>query len=517
MILPLLLALLAVGDPTIAPAAPAPAAADEALELTLEDAIQLALDHNLSIEGARLDAQSALEGFGSAWGAFDTVFFSSASYRDGKSAPSPSNTVGGVEVGGSPATKNTLTQWRTGFRGMFLSGTSWSLDAGPRRQQTSNSQFESDVYTGDWGLTVSHPLLRAGADDYARTALERSRQDALVASLSAEQVANDTLQTVTTAYWLFVFTRQDRKTRELSVDLAQELLDITGRKFEQGLQNRINVTEVEAELATRREELLQARNAERDAEDQLRRLVLAPSERADWDRPIVPLTEPSPPAAVAPDLNESIDMAIAWRADVARARELLRRADIDVTRAESESLPLLDLTGSYGANANKKTYGQVYGALDDTRYDTRTVALNFEVPFGNRGAGYRLRQAEVQRQRAGVDLRDAELTAVSEVRAAVRQVQLQIERVAATAETVRLQQAVYDGEVKRLENDLSTPFQVRQSQRDLLSAIDTETRARLDLEVARAGLLASQGRLLYVSGRERSLPEMPLDEAPPAP
>jgi len=69
----------------------------------------------------------------------------------------------------------------------------------------------------------------------------------------------------------------------------------------------------------------------------------------------------------------------------------------------------------------------------------------------------------------------------------------------------------------RLENDLSTPYNVQQFQRDLLTAIDNETRARLDLEIARTLLLASQGQLLAAYGFERSMPELSLTDAPPAP
>jgi outer membrane protein TolC len=145
------------------------------------------------------------------------------------------------------------------------------------------------------------------------------------------------------------------------------------------------------------------------------------------------------------------------------------------------------------------------------------VRLDFELPIGNRTAGYEVRRSQVLRQRAGVVLREAEMTGYAEVRTAVREVKLQTERVAATAETARLQQEVYDGETRRLENDLSTPFLVRQAQRDLLAAIDSETRAKLDLEIARTRLLAAQGRLLYVYGMERSVPELSLTEPPPSP
>jgi len=497
----------------------------EPLELSLDDALHLALQNNLSIAGARLDAQATVEQFGVEWGAFDTVFNAGASWDRVTTAPSPSNFVGGVDVGGSASVERTTTAWTTGFSGQFLTGTRWSFDIGPRQVETQGPPDStvvppddgfSEVTTGNWNLAVVQPLLRGGGD-YARSALVLARHDAQAAALDAEQLASDTLQSVTTAYWLLVFSRQDTKTRELSVQLATELLDITRRKFEQGLQNKIEVTQAEAELATRREELLTAQNTEKGAEDNLRELVFAPSDKRDWDRPLVASTKPEPPQAGELDVDKAIDVALSWRADVAAERERLQSAEVDVDRASNQADPQLDLTAGYGINSNQNTYSEVYSHLKDTNFDETSVALAFSLPLGNRSAGYALRRSEVNRERQGVALRDTEMTAVGEVRAAVRQVELQRLRVQVTAEATRLQQEVYDGEVKRLQNDLSTPYNVQQFQRDLLTAIDNETRARLDLEIARSLLLASQGQLLKAYGFERSMPELSLTEAPPAP
>ncbi|MHC5209929.1 MAG: TolC family protein [Planctomycetota bacterium] len=494
-----------------------PAGETDALELTLDDAIQLARTNNLTLQTARLDVQSAIHAFDASWGAFDTVFFANATYSRGDTAPTPSTIIGGIEVGGSPATDVEFANWRTGFTGTFLTGTTWTFDVGPQKVETETVDFSSSVYTGDWGLELSHPVLRNGADDYARSALERARHDANIAALAAEGMANQTLEVVTAAYWNLMFARADLRTRELSVELASELLDITRRKFEQGLQNRINVTEVEAELAARREELLRARTTEENAQDELRRLVLAPENEAEWSRELVLTTRPAPATEEALDLQAALQLAMVYRPDVAEAREQLARAEVDVRRAINQQRPRFDVTGGYGANANNTSYGEVYADLDGTEYHEKHVRLDFELPIGNRTAGYEVRRSQVARQRAGVVLKDTEMTAYSEVRTAVREVQLQTERVSATAETARLQQEVYDGETRRLENDLSTPFLVRQAQRDLLSAIDAETRAKLDLEIARTRLLAAEGRLLYVYGMERSIPELSLTEPPPAP
>jgi outer membrane protein TolC len=229
------------------------------------------------------------------------------------------------------------------------------------------------------------------------------------------------------------------------------------------------------------------------------------------------LTQPTPAQATSIDLDSAIATALVYRADVAAAREGVLRSEVDLRRAHNQTLPLFDLSGGYGVAANQSSYGSVYSHLDDTSFNEAHVGFALEVPIGNRGAGYALRASQTARERAGVNLREVEMTAYQEVRLAVREVELQIARVAATDETVRLQQEVYDGEVRRLENDLSTPFQVRQTQRDLLTAIDTAKRAKLDLEVARSALLQAQGRLAYAYGMERSLPELSIEEAPPAP
>ncbi|MGQ0551916.1 MAG: TolC family protein [Planctomycetota bacterium] len=496
------------------PAQTAPSPSEAPWQLSLDEAIAQARSHNLALRTAALDAAAAVASFQAAWGPFDTIFFANGSASRGTTAPSGANFVGGTFVGAGPKVKADVVSLTSGFSGQFLTGTTWVFDVNLSGVETDvGGGFIREVYRGNWNLDLTQPLLR-GSGDYARDALLLARHDASISALQAEQTANQTLMDVTRAYWNLVFALRDVITREASVTLATELLEITRRKFEQGLQNRINVTEVEAELATRRQELLTAVTGRQAAEDELRRLVLAPERDEDWNRPIEPTTEPGGVVVVTPDLDTALAVARRSRADLEAARRGVERSDVEVRRAESQSEPRLDVTGGYGLNSNESSYGHAAKHLDDIGFKEAHVRFAFELPLGNRAAEFALRRAQVLRERSGVSLREAELLTVSEVRAAVREVQLQSERVVATAEATRLQREVYEGETRRLENDLSTPFQVRQTQRDLFTAIDNETRARLDLEVARSNLLAAQGVLLSVHGSERLLPELSLSEAP---
>src|SRR5262249_47940923 len=162
-----------------------------------------------------------------------------------------------------------------------------------------------------------------------------------------------------------------------------------------------------------------------------------------------PVTAPAPAEPVSIDVDEAIDVAMKYRADVASAQQVLQRSEVDERRALNQTRPRLDLTGSYGLNANQESYGQVLDNLDHPTSNEQRITLGFEMPLANRGAGYALRRAQLERQRAGVTLRDTELTVISEIRNAAREVELQIERVAATHESTRLTRETYEGEKRR--------------------------------------------------------------------
>ncbi len=499
-----------------APPTPPPA---DALHLTLNEAIDRGMRNNLTIRQVRLDAEQTVDTYGQAWGAFDTIFFLDGTASRSVAAPTPTNIVGGVNVGGAASTETVFVDIKTGFRGTFLTGTSWSFDVGPRRVKTFSDAGESDVYVGDWTLSVSHPLLRGG-DNFARSALTLARQDVEISAAASFASILLTLETIIDAYWNLVFTNEVVATRMGAVVLAQELVATTTAKEAQGLQTQLEVFEVKAELAQRKEEELTAKNAALDAIDLLRRLILAPDVDDElWDLPIT-VAKDAVATAPAPEtkLQVAVDTALARHPDVVAARTRLQRADVILERAENLALPKLDLTGAYGINSNEDDYRDSLTNLNDEEFDTVSLVLGLEIPFGNRTAGYAVRRAQSERREAGVALRDTEIAVITRVRTAVREVELQELRVGVTEEAMRLNEQLYDGERRRLENDLSTPFQVRETLQNYLTATDTHTRAKFDLEIGRARLLSAQGVLLEYFGYARELPP-DLDESvrPPAP
>ncbi len=518
---------------TAAPAVDAPDGA-QLIELSLEQAIAECINNNLALQRSGLSTEASVAGLGAAWGDFDTEFFTTVTRSETVQAPKPINFSGGVNLGPSNTSEFDFLSVRSGVRGKFETGMTWELSASTTEVRNTNRRvpqetfpgsgvfvtkdLDNDETTAEWSLSLTQPLLRGGSKDYARSELELAAKDVSIAAIATRSLTYTTIVSVVTAYWELVYSRQNVDTVNLSLELAGELLAITERKYQQGIQNRIDVIEVEADVARRLEELLTAENAVKQAVDNLQQLVFAPESDDEWSREIIPSTAYAPPPEGSRvDTQAAVRDALMLRPDIANARLDLERAAIEVRRAESESQSRLDITGSYGLNSNETNSGLALRRLNDTGLHEASIFIDYEVPFGNRRAGYNLRRRKIERERASVALREAEIIAVSGVRSSARDVGLQTERIKATAETTRLRLEVYEGEKRRLENDLSTPFEVREAQRDYLTAVDEGTRARLDLAIAQTNLLSSRGRLLEHYGIVPPMPDVSLDDAPDAP
>ncbi|HEX7126480.1 MAG TPA: TolC family protein, partial [Thermodesulfobacteriota bacterium] len=122
--------------------------------------------------------------------------------------------------------------------------------------------------------------------------------------------------------------------------------------------------------------------------------------------------------------------------------------------------------------------------------------LVFTYPLGNRVARSRLTSAELALRQAQIQVRTLELQVTEEVRAAVRAVNANAQRVEATREATRLAREQLTAEQRRLAVGLSTSFEVLRLQTDLATAQNAEIVAITDYRVSLANLDRVAGVLL---------------------
>jgi len=220
-----------------------------------------------------------------------------------------------------------------------------------------------------------------------RSALRRSVA-LLEAARAGTEVARRTLiQGVDDAYYGFALATAKRRASELSLTATEEFAHTTELLFNAGEVAQVDVVRARLQLASRRDDLEQARAAEAVAAGGLRVLVgyelTAPLE-------IVELTNEKPNAT---DIDRFVASAVANRPELAQFDAEKRAAEQDAKAARAERLPQLtySINGGFDSQSLK---------LDPLHDHTGVLAtLSLTVPIFDWGASRsRERQAHLRIQ-----------------------------------------------------------------------------------------------------------------------
>lgn len=466
--------------------------------LTADDAVTLALEHNLQLQADRIGPELAVlaqRSAATAWtpAVFSRLFSVSSDTPAASSFDAAINQVSADRFGSEIGVSQRLP-WGTSYR------VSWD---GTR--QSSNSaivRFDPELQTTATASIVQ-PLLRGLRTDDARSERDTAARLRERASLALAADIATTERDVRRAYWSWIFARDLLVVERESMTMAQRLLDGNRRRVETGAMAAVDVIEAEAEVARRREAILIAEKNVRNAEDVLRALIFE-----DVTPPDDPLTPPaSHPSASLPTSADLVTRALADRQDLQMLRKDIDVQGVAIRRLRDESLPDVALQVDYSRQASggpevqralaggtlgstPATFGSVLDELWRGRYPTWSVQLSVSYPIGlARGEADRAR-ALLASQQMRATLKAAEQKVATEVRAAVREVETDRQRLETTRATVDLAERRLDAEERKFAAGLSTSFFVFQAQRDLSQARESELAAIRDARYAETDMNA---------------------------
>ncbi len=473
------------------------------MRLTLQDAVALALDHNISLEVSRLGLAVRRESLLGATGLFDPQL--EADYQEAASDSPATNALVGARI--NEVKRRNLT---LGYGQFLPTGGNFNVGFGALRQETNSAfYFLNPSYDSDFYLGLSQPLLRGFGVDVNRTGIEVARRSGEISRLEFEKIVIGTLQAVESAYWNLVYQRDNLKVTERSLSLANDLLQQTQTRVRIGTSAPIDIVQSEATVATREQEIIVAQHAVDEAEDLLKRLM-GFENADDWRSRIVPLDSleivPS-----SPDLDESIATAFARRLELQQSTLEREITEITYTAADNATLPGLDLLLNYGytginaiyeANPDG-TYNVIQGDVSDSLsmladrdYAQWSAGINFSYIFGNHDAKARRAQARYDLEIAEQNLALERQTVIEEVRRTVRGLEASAKAIAAAEKARILAERNLDAEQKKFANGMSTNFQVLEIQEDLAIAQAAELRMRVAYRQAAVNYLVAVGSLL---------------------
>jgi len=477
-----------------------PPAETRVLELTLEDAIRIVLEHNLELRIEDMAAEIARSDALGTWGSFDPLYQLNATYFDSEFKPI-TNTQGGAN--NVLGLERRSTNQSVNFP--LLSGGSVELGYDVENSISSGDPDASLTTSTDasLSLTLVQPLLRGAWSTYSTT----NQRIAEIAYASAaerrRQVRQDLLLRVHEAYWNLVEAIEQVDVRALSLRLGNEQLDQDKRRLDVGVGTEVDVLQAETNVATNEEQLLLAQVDAEAAEDTLKSLLFHRHEAEewgrylrDWETPVIPLTAlPDVVTDQNLDWTRSLGRALELRTELVQQRLVIQDRSLRLVRAKSETLP--GMSASFTAS-NRGFTNDFTDALNESigsDFPTYTAVLNFDVPLFNRAARSAKRSARIGLLSARLEYDNAELNIVSDVRAKVRDLNYQVKAVQAARKSLELAERQLQAEQARYREGLSTTFQLLQFQEDLAQALSTERSARAGYARAAASLEKSEGWL----------------------
>jgi outer membrane protein TolC len=485
--------------------------------ITLEEAVELALQHNLDLQVARVDPQLSEQQVREASGSFDPLLFADSTFgRDETPFASAFQSAFGTQ--GQAIMERRWTN-QAGVQGVVPWGIEYSSAYNVQQLETSSGITALyPEYRGVWTNELKIPLLKNLFHNDAYLAVRTSRIGRDISEEEFRRQLSDIVVRVEASYWELAAARAALRVAEKSMEAARNLLEQTKVRHQVGVVSKVEVTEAEAGLADREFEHIQARNRAERAEDELLLQILAPEHLAYQTTSI----QTQEPTFIEYQVDETaaLERALANRPEIEAARRRVEDADVRLDHAWNQQLPELDVKASYNLNGlsgdqrfaagsvvdparDRDGDGDIEPALVQSDFGFERgsewaghdyfrnygwgVGAMLSFPLGNETAESRYVQRKIEHRRVSTDLHRAEQQIVLDVRNSVRAVQDSMDGVRA-AERRKVSEAErLRAEQERLRLGDSTPQEVLEIEEDLAEAERQEIFA---LQVYRTSITA---------------------------
>jgi outer membrane protein TolC len=465
------------------------------LPMTLEEAIEKALENNNDIDISRNDVRIAEFNLRANRGVYDPVIASESFYE---SATTPvASVIGGAQNG-------SVTQRRL-FGSAGVSGFSpfaggfYSANFNSSRTTTSNTNATlNPQFPSAFTLSYVQPLFRGRRFDINRRNIEIARKNLSLTDAQFRERAIAVIAQVEQAYWNLVFALRNLQVQIDAVKQARTQLESNQRLVAQGVLAPIDVVAATTQITTFEQSVYTAQEDVTRAENNLKTLMLADRTASEWSRPITPVSEVSldPPRV---GLEIAVSEALKNRPELAELRTNAEINQIDERFYRDQTKPQIDLVGSYTSqglagtpNPNRPNppenliggYFNSLGNLLAQDYPTYRVGVSISLPWGNTTAKANLGRTLVQADRIKNQQAQAEQIIEAEVRNATQAMRSSEARLASALASRQSAEQLYESEQRQFRAGTTTFYLVLQRQTELLVARSRELQAQTDLNKA---------------------------------
>ncbi|TET32197.1 MAG: TolC family protein [Planctomycetota bacterium] len=460
------------------------------LDLSVNDAILMALENNREflIERMNPAIRKTREKIESS--AFDTTVTADVGASRSRTEKDTTSS------GGYTNSVSRSTDAGVGLSKRFAGGTDVSLELSTAR--TLSSMY-SDEHRSRAGLTFTQALLQGAGTDVNLARLRQARIDTLVSQYELRGFAESLVANVERTYWDYVLAKRNIEIYSDSLKIAQQQLSETKERIKIGKLAGVELAAAEAEAASRKSALIDARSDLAKTRLRLLRMLNPPGGNT-WSREVNLRNQPAVPEIKLDDVESYVKVAMRMRPEMNQARLQIKRQELEIVKTRNGLLPRLDLFITLGKSGYADSFATSFSNISDEDSYGISGGISFEFPVRNRSARASHRSARFNLEQAKESLRNLEQLIEVDVRSAYIEVNRAKEQVTASAATRKHREETHKAEVEKFRVGKSTTILVAQAERDLVASRISEIRTIVEYLKSMVELYRLEGALLERRG-----------------
>ena len=470
--------------------------------LSLNECIQMALQHNLDLQIEHHAPAAARYRLSASYGVYEPILTLDAS----SSFVSQPLLVDPKKSGTDFPYELTTDSFKSGLSGKLPTGLSYNL-GGQSDRLDARTDFRSSPgtaanfpptgirFTNEYilaaGLALRQPLLKNAWIDADRLLIQVNKKDLKISELNLSGKIMATITTVEINFYELVYARENMQVLRAALERTQRLLLDTQNKLHVGAVPPLEEKLVQSQVETAKSEIAAGEQAVKERQDALRNLFV--EDLKEWADVSLEPAESLKIVFEPFDRTESWQNAMTKRPDLLQLRVDLEKQDIVLRYDRNQLFPTLDLVGGYGWTAAQSGWDAAGSDLGSGRYPVYSYGVILSIPLGGRSARNTYKAGQEAKIQSLLRLKKLEIDIMTQVEDTGKLVQTSYERVDSTRKAREYAELALQNEESKLQNGQSTTFLVLEFQRRLSAARSAELRSLADHNRARAQLALSEG------------------------
>ena len=332
---------------------------------TLDDCLSYAKEHNITLQKARLQKQSAEE-----------------DVKNARAALLPSLSASSNQsVGYRPWQDNGTTTVTNG---------------------QVNTKVDKSYYNGNYGLNASWTVWNGNRN---RNTLKQNRLTAEQAEANAEVTANSIQEQIAQFYVQIQYLREAVKVSEQSLETSKKNEERGRAMVEVGKMSKADLAQLTAQRASDEYVIIESRANIAKCRLQLKQLLEIDGTQ-EFDVAVDDVTDEQALATI-PGLQTVYTQALTSRPEIRSSELAVKSSELSIKIAKAGWLPTLNMTGGFGTSTNSLS-NNTWGKQLKTNFDA-SAGLSVSIPiFDQRQTKTSVKKARIQREQALLDMQDTQ-------------------------------------------------------------------------------------------------------------